>query len=385
MVIGKAIRLIIIMADQFLDELNYLKQHCLNIYFEDCIRSLLEARRRPLASTGGKFDINIHLRDYFAQIKRESHVLGREFSFIHATPYNRRAFLTHLWSKCENTIPTPMTMKEFHSIMLSICPDFPYSLVETSVNLLNETEGLSNIDYVAFLRAFQLRFIYDEFIDESQQLFRSFSHRLTCHVPTGETSIPQPDHNHRQLLTEAFERMITNKTCPCPPMTVLDEVLSCTEQQLNHHKFLVQLAKNEKLTRAIGKEPSILKQPRPVPQQRSIVEPTMPIQNETILTLTSLSTPTTRISSPIAPIPPILPPLSKQTTLIREKPIRQGSPSPALVQPNVPPRRVESATSFTAPLPGSARTTGNVMATIMKQNADETDSDVESRSSDTDT
>ena len=369
------------MADGFHDELAYLKEHHLNVYFEDCIRSLLDARRRPSPANAAKFDINVHLKDYFAQVKRESHLIGREFAFINGTPYNRRAFLTHLWSKCETVIPTPGTIKEMHTLMLSLCPDFPYSLLENSAALIEDSEGLSNVDYIAFLRAFQVRFIYDEFVDESQQLFRTFSHRLTCHVPTAEMSIPQPDHNHRQLLLEAFEKLIRNKTCPCPPLNILQEILSSTEQQLNHQKFLMQLAKNEKLTRHIGREPSVLKQPRTIQQQRSIIEPVLPIQNETKLTLTSLSTPSTRISSPI-PSAPLLPPLSKQHPLTREKPIRQGSPAPSLTPTNFPTRRVESATSFTA-APSSAKSL-NPNTAVIKNEISETDSDVESRSSDSD-
>ena len=369
------------MADAFHDELAYLKQHHLNVYFEDCIRSLLDARRRPPPANAPKFDINVHLKDYFAQVKRESHLIGREFAFINGTPYNRRAFLTHVWSKCETIIPTPGTIKEMHTLMLSLCPDFPYSLLENSASLVEDLEGLANVDYIVFLRAFQVRFIYDEFVDESQQLFRTFSHRLTCHVPTAEMSIPQPDHNHRQLLLEAFEKLIRNKTCPCPPLNILQEALSSTEQQLNHQKFLIQLAKSEKLTRHIGREPSVLKQPRTIQQQRSIIEPVLPIQNETKLTLTSLSTPSTRISSPIA-LAPLLPPLSKQQPLTREKPIRQGSPAASLGATNLPTRRVESATSFTA-VPSSAKSL-NPNTAVIKHDISETDSDVESRSSDSD-
>jgi len=231
---------------------------------------------------------------------------------------------------------------------------------------------------------FNYVFLYDEFINESQQLFRSLSHRLTCHVPTAEISIPQQDNNHRQILFESFQKLISTNTCSCPPLSILEEALLTTEQQqLNHHKFLIQLAKNEKLTRFIGKEPIILKQPRPIQtQQRPIIEPISSIQNETKLILTSLSTPTTRISSPI-PSTTLLPPLPKQQVLVREKPIRQGSPAATtIVQTNLN-RRADSATSF-IPAPGSAKSTTQI-TNIIKQEITETDSDVESRSSDTDT
>lgn len=370
------------MADDFSEEQTYLKKHRLAVYFEDAVRSLLDARRRPtpLSSTT-KIDVNVHLKDYFTQIKRESHIIGREFSFINSTPYNRRAFLTHIWSKCETSIPTPTTLKDMHALMLSICPDFPYSLLETSATLIEDNELSLSIDYVTFLRAFQVRFLYDEFINECQQLFRSFSHRLTCHVPTAEISIPQQDNNHRQILYEAFEKFISTNTCFCPSINILQEVLILTEQQqqqLNQQKFLIQLAKNEKLTRFIGKEPIILKQQsRPIQQQqRPVIEPIQSIQNETKLLLTSLSTPTTRISSPIASTT-LLPPLTKQQALVREKPIRQGSPATNIT------KRAESATSFLA-APGSAKSTTPI-TTIIKQEISETDSEVESRSSDTDT
>jgi hypothetical protein len=374
------------MADDFSEEQAYLKKHHLTVYFEDCIRSLLDARRRPSPSSTGKIDVNVHLRDYFAQVKRESHIIGREFAFIHGTPHNRHTFLNHIWSKCETSIPTPSTLKEMHTLMLSICPDFPYSLLETSIILVEDNELSLSIDYVAFLRAFQLRFLYDEFISECQQLFRSFSHRLTCHVPTAEISIPQQDNNHRQILFDAFQRLILINTCFCPPLNILEEALLSTEQQqLTQQKFLMQLAKNEKLTRFIGKEPINLKQPRPIQQQqqqqRTIIEPIASIQNETKLILTSLSTPTTRISSPIASITS-LPPLPKQQILVREKPIRQGSPASLIIQTNLT-KRPDSATSFTA-TPGSAKSTTPI-TNIIKQEISETDSDIESRSSDSDT
>jgi hypothetical protein len=371
------------MADDFSEEQTYLKKHHLAVYFEDCIRSLLDARRRPSPlSTTTKIDVNVHLRDYFAQVNRESHIIGREFAFINATPHNRRAFLGHIWSKCETSIPPPSTLKEMHTLMLSICPDFPYSLLETSVALIEDNESSLSMDYVTFLRAFQVRFLYDEFLSESQQLFRLFSHRLTCHVPTAEISIPQQDNNNRQILFEAFQKFTLTNTCFCPPINILEEIILSTEQQLNQQKFLIQLAKNEKLTRFIGKEPIVLKQPRPIQQpQRPIIEPIASIQNETKLSLTSLSTPTTRISSPIVSTT-LLPPLPKQQVLVREKPIRQGSPAPNIVQTNLS-KRAESATSFIAP-PGSAKVI-NSMTNIIKQEVIETDSDVESRSTDTDT
>ena len=374
------------MDDDFSAEQVYLKQHRLTVYFEDCIRGLLDARRRfpPLATA--KIDVNAHLRDYFAQVKRESHIIGREFAFINATPHNRRAFLTHIWSKCEASTPAPSTLKEFHTLMLSICPDFPYSLIEVSVTLIEDNESSLSIDYVAFLRAFQIRFIYDEFLNELQQLFRSFSHRLTCHVPTAEITHPQQDDNHRQVLYEGFQKLLLTKACLCPPLNILEEVLSSMEQQqqLNHSKFLIQLAKNERLIRFIGREPTVPKQPR-LTQQQQQQQPNMEaaasIQNETKLMLTSLSTPTTRISSPISSAT-LLPPLPKQQTLVREKPIRQGSPAAGIIQTNFN-RRGGSALSFVA-TPNSAKSSTSV-ANIIKQEISETDSDVESRSSDTDT
>ncbi|CAF1221418.1 unnamed protein product [Rotaria sordida] len=374
------------MADDYSGEQAYLKQHHLTTYFEDCIRSLLEARRRPSPLGTAKTDVNAFLRDYFLQVKRESHIIGREFAFINATPYNRRAFLTQIWSKCETSIPTPNTLKELHTLMLSICPDFPYSLLETSVTLIEDYESSLSIDYVIFLRAFQIRFIYDEFINETQQLFRSFSHRLTCHVPTAEITIPQQDNNHRQILYEAFQKLISTNTCSCPPLNILEEVLLSTEQQqqLNHQKFLIQLAKNEKLTRFIGKEPIVLKQPRSlIQQQRSVIEPITSIQNETKLLLTSLSTPTTRISSPISSTT-LLPPLPKQQQLlVRERPIRQGSPASGIVQTNLT-KRVDSATASFIAAPSSAKSTAPI-TNIIKREISESDSDIESRSSDSDT
>ncbi|CAF1333015.1 unnamed protein product [Rotaria sordida] len=373
------------MADDYSGEQAYLKQHHLTTYFEDCIRSLLEARRRPSPLGTAKTDVNAFLRDYFLQVKRESHIIGREFAFINATPYNRRAFLTQIWSKCETSIPTPNTLKELHTLMLSICPDFPYSLLETSVTLIEDYESSLSIDYVIFLRAFQIRFIYDEFINETQQLFRSFSHRLTCHVPTAEITIPQQDNNHRQILYEAFQKLISTNTCSCPPLNILEEVLLSTEQQqqLNHQKFLIQLAKNEKLTRFIGKEPIVLKQPRSlIQQQRSVIEPITSIQNETKLLLTSLSTPTTRISSPISSTT-LLPPLPKQQQLlVRERPIRQGSPASGIVQTNLT-KRVDSATASFIAAPSSAKSTAPI-TNIIKREISESDSDIESRSSDSD-
>jgi hypothetical protein len=269
-----------------------------------------------------------------------------------------------------------------HTLMLSLCPDFPYSLLEASATLIEDNELSLSIDYVVFLRAFQLRFLYDEFMSESQQIFRSSSHRLTCHVPTGESSIPQQDNNHRQILFECFQRLILTNTCLCPPLNILEDALLSTDQHhLNHHKFLIQLAKSEKLTRLIGKEPIILKQPRPIQQQRPIIEPITSIQNETKLILTSLSTPTTRISSPIASTI-LLPPLPKQQVLVRERPIRQGSASAIIVQTNLN-KRPESAGSLVA-RSGSAKS-ATAITNIIQQEINETDSDVESRSSDTDT
>ncbi|CAF1254564.1 unnamed protein product [Rotaria magnacalcarata] len=368
------------MADDYSAEQAYIKQNQLTVYFEDCIRSLLEARRRPPPLEKAKIDANAFFRDYFLQVKRETHVVGREFAFVNATPYNRRAFLTQIWSKCEASLPPPTTLKEMHALMLSICPDFPYSLLEVTLQLIEDHESFLLFDYVIFLRAFQIRFIYDEFVNETQILFRSFSHRLTCHVPTGEVSIPQQDNNHRQIIYEALQKLISSNACTGPPLNILEEILLPTEQQqqqqqqLTHSKFLIFLAKNEKLTRFIGKEPTILKQPRPIQHQRSVIEPISSIQNDTKVLLASLSTPTTRISSPISS-GTVLPPLPKQQTLVREKPIRQGSPASGIVQTNFN-KRTDSATSFIAR--SSSAKSSIPMTNVIKQEISGTDSDIES-------
>ena len=366
------------MADGFSDERAYVRQHGLPVYFEDFIRHLLDARRRSAAPTQTKADVTVQLRDYFGQIKRESHVLGRDFTYIHSTQYNRRAFLGQVWLKCQTSVPMPSTLKDMHALMLCICPDFPYALLEASAMVLDERDPSATFDYILFLRAFQLCFLYDEFIAESRYLFRSYAHRLTCHVPTAEVTAPQSDYNQRQILLEALEKLIEAKTCPCPPVHILDEVIPSSDELFTHKKFLLQLVKNEKLTRFIGKEPSIVKQARPMlhSSQRTTIEPIIPIQNETKLTLTTLPA---RVPSPVAPTP-LLPPLPKQQALTREKPIRHSSSTSAIASANLS-KRVEPNASLLASV---AKPIGVPLAAT-KRDVIETDSDIESRSSDTDT
>ncbi|CAF0945647.1 unnamed protein product [Adineta ricciae] len=362
------------MADDFSQEHTYLKQHHLTVYFEDCIRGLLEARRRSSSFTPVKLDINTHLRDYFAQVKRELHVVGREYTFVNSTPYNRCALIAHIWSKYETTIPTPGTLKELHTLILTICPDFPYSLLELSASLLADRDWSLSVDYIAFLRALQLTFIYSEFIYESQQLFRLLTHHLTCHVPTAETSVPQENHDQRQLLSEGFQKLIATRTCSCPPKHILDEVLILLEQQkpVSHQKFLVQLAKSVDLSRFIGKEPIIIKPARLNQSQRPTIEPVFTAQNEPKLTLTSIPSSTTHL----------LPPLPKQQGLVRERPIRHGSAASGIISSNAS-RRADSATSFITS--SNSAKASHPTTNTAKQERNDTDTDVESVSSDTDT
>ncbi|CAF0840915.1 unnamed protein product [Didymodactylos carnosus] len=327
----------------FSNENAYIEHHYLSVYFEDCVRSLLETRRR---SNALKFDINEYIRDYFNQIKLDQHVLGRDYQFIYFTPLNRKSFIGHLWTNYftkQQEHCSTITLKEFHTNICTLCPDFPYTMVESAAQIIvDNVTSDCRIDYIDLLYAFQLRFFYDEFINETQVLFRTLKNRLNFHVPTenkanANTLTNNDKHEQttqRTVLIEALEKLSTKVRFSFPPLSIINEILMSSDNNnshyhhFNYNDFLSWLAKSEKLNQHIGKAPSTIKLFRKSSQSNVINTPTSPSQSITPDLLQKLpTTPPVLGQIALPPLTSISTSLQKQPTLIREKPIKQQQPA----------------------------------------------------------
>eukprot|EP00927_Polykrikos_kofoidii_P080053 TRINITY_DN76918_c0_g1_i1.p1 TRINITY_DN76918_c0_g1~~TRINITY_DN76918_c0_g1_i1.p1 ORF type:complete len:366 (+),score=51.42 TRINITY_DN76918_c0_g1_i1:66-1163(+) len=105
----------------------YLQHFQMDVYLQDLV-SLLMARRRTDGRSVPQF-----IGHYFETVLRGQHVVQRDYNFVCKTPLNRRAFVALLRSALRG-IPEPgstaVTARDFHDLVIRLCPSFPLALVE---------------------------------------------------------------------------------------------------------------------------------------------------------------------------------------------------------------------------------------------------------------
>ena len=144
----------------------YLKKHQLLTYVEDAVTLLLE--RRDEDPNTKPFQL---LTDYFESVLNGSHILFREYSFISATPHNRRSFIATFWQAFQKVAERGVAMSafEYHSLLKLLCTDFPLEVTQKVGNVLSRRCDI--IPFPDFAYTFQLVFYFEHFLQQLESVY----------------------------------------------------------------------------------------------------------------------------------------------------------------------------------------------------------------------
>ncbi|KFU91086.1 UPF0705 protein C11orf49, partial [Chaetura pelagica] len=241
-------------------------------YMEDAVSQLLENREDI-----SQYGIARFFTEYFNSVRQGTHILFREFSFVQATPHNRASFLRTFW-RCFRTVGKNggkyssicylLTAQEYHCLLQLLCPDFPMELTEKAARIVLEDDATDCLmSFSDFLFAFQIQFYYSEFLESVAAIYQDLlagKNPNTVIVPTsssGQHRQRQPPNDgspldgvEASLFYECLESLCDRSKYSCPPSALVKEMLS-SAQRLTFYEFLMALAKDQRINRALGALP----------------------------------------------------------------------------------------------------------------------------------
>ena len=140
----------------------YLKKHHLMTYMEDAVTFLLE--RRDEDPKTRPYEL---LAEYFESVKKGTHVLYRDYSFVSMTPHSRASFVRLFWYSFSEVASRGDSMRvmEYLSLLRLLCHNFPSDLVQKVARVLFSYDAMENmICFPDFLYTFQILFYYEAFL-----------------------------------------------------------------------------------------------------------------------------------------------------------------------------------------------------------------------------
>lgn len=149
----------------------YMKKHYIMTYIEDVTCLMLAQKKKD-----SKFQPLPFLQDYFQRVRAGNHVFRRKYSFVSATPYNRRCFIKLIWQAFVNIIreKVPMRGSDYHQLVELVCADFPIEIIHQVMSVLaHQTEVKipeKAVMFNDFLYTLQVLFYYKEFVQECKTI-----------------------------------------------------------------------------------------------------------------------------------------------------------------------------------------------------------------------
>lgn len=144
----------------------YLKKHHLMTYIEDAVTFLLERKDEDPKTKPYKL-----LAEYFESIKKGTHVLYRDYSFVSITPHSRGSFIRLFWYSFAEVADCGDSMRvmEYLSLLRLLCHDFPSSLVQKVARVIFSYDAMENlVSFPDFLYTFQVVFYYESFLQRCE-------------------------------------------------------------------------------------------------------------------------------------------------------------------------------------------------------------------------
>lgn len=278
----------------------YLKKHHLMAYIEDAVTFLLERKDEDTKTTPYKL-----LAEYFESIKKGTHVLYREYSFVSLTPHSRASFIRLFWYSFSEVADRGDSMRvmEYLSLLRLLCHDFPSTLVQRVARVVFSYDALENLMSLPdFIYAFQIVFYYETFLHRcelicgemvsgqtplnlldgastvvvsmpsaSEDLGTRASSVQSC-LSTEDDAIPlhsgggaDTEHSKPEapLQPELFLRAVTNLCAkmeekepwePCPDPQVLTELIS-ELTSVTFYDFVLALSRSDGVSKNVGALP----------------------------------------------------------------------------------------------------------------------------------
>ena len=144
----------------------YLKKHHLMTYLEDAVTFLLERREEDPKTRPYEL-----LAEYFESVKKGTHILFRDYSFISMTPHNRASFIRLFWYSFSEVASRGDSMRvmEYLSLLRLLCHNFPSDMIQKVARVIFSYDAMENmIGFPDFLYAFQVLFYYEVFLSRCE-------------------------------------------------------------------------------------------------------------------------------------------------------------------------------------------------------------------------
>ncbi|XP_007885845.1 UPF0705 protein C11orf49 homolog isoform X1 [Callorhinchus milii] len=242
----------------------YLSHTQILTYVEDALIQLLEHKEEYSRAGISRF-----FAEYFNSVRLGNHVLFREFSFIKATQYNRASFLRIFW-RCFRQIGKNgdlLTVKEYHSLLQLLCPDFPMDLTQKAARIVLMDDAMDCLmSFVDFLYAFQIQFYYCEFLESVAVIYQDLlmgKNPNTVIVPTSSvqeehhlpsSEMPTQEGIDASQFYDCLETLCDRYKHSYPPASCIKEIL-WKVQRVTFYGFLMALAKDDGINCRLGTFP----------------------------------------------------------------------------------------------------------------------------------
>uniref|UniRef100_A0A8C2YBM9 Centriolar satellite-associated tubulin polyglutamylase complex regulator 1 n=1 Tax=Coturnix japonica TaxID=93934 RepID=A0A8C2YBM9_COTJA len=155
---------------------------------------------------------------------------------------------------------------EYHCLLQLLCPDFPMELTQKAARIVLMDDAMDCLmSFSDFLFAFQIQFYYSEFLESVAAIYQDLlagKNPNTVIVPTsssGQHRQRQPPNDCKlldgveaSLFYQCVESLCDRSKYSCPPSALVKELLS-TVQRMTFSGFLMALAKDQGINRALGK------------------------------------------------------------------------------------------------------------------------------------
>ncbi|KFP45910.1 UPF0705 protein C11orf49, partial [Chlamydotis macqueenii] len=161
-----------------------------------------------------------------------------------------------------------LTVQEYHCLLQLLCPDFPMELTQKAARIVLMDDAMDCLmSFSDFLFAFQIQFYYSEFLESVAAIYQDLlagKNPNTVIVPTsssGQHRQRQPPNDcspldgvEASLFYQCLESLCDRSKYSCPPSALVKEMLS-SAQRLTFYGFLMALAKDQGINRALGALP----------------------------------------------------------------------------------------------------------------------------------
>jgi len=225
----------------------YLQSHHVVSYLNHALTTLYTVK-----DSDPKLQPFRYLSDYFARVSAGDHVIHQEYSYISINPHNRASFVKLFWRvyKSIGNHGDLLTAKEYHALMQLLCPDFPFTIVQSAARIILMDDAISDclMAFQDFLYAFQVQFCYNEFLNSCRELYLSLSSDKGA--STGGTT-PRLEGVESSIFLDGITDLIANNTYHHPSIRVIHRVLG-KSLKASFYTYLLGIANSDTINASIG-------------------------------------------------------------------------------------------------------------------------------------